>query len=291
MLENRVRRGLLPAVVLAVVLALGGSASAQTLHVLSVGCPGKKGSDPKHHRALGIIKEAKKVAALFKAQEGKSFDRVETRCLTDAEATRDNIRRALEDLPRQAQEGDRVVVFLGGHGDTDPVQGWVFETYDCDSRPALVTADLHKTVGTLPSRKIQVILFVNTCHAGALDLQKDGVVVFAACLANEPSSFRVTSTDEIGNIVDSDSVFACALIAGLEGKADANRDGIVTLAELEGYVAERVSRTVRYPDREHTSCGRPLAVPSNLALVMTGPARPRPGQPAVTLPPESHPGH
>ena len=310
MLENRVRRGLLPAVALAVVLALGGSALAQegrTLRLLAIGNSGSKLRTKDHlSHAAG---DAESVAARFRSQEGKLFSHVVARTLMDEQATTDNICRELRELQGRARPGDLVVVVFVGHGGTDKhSHEWGYETRDWNgsANSHVKTSDLRTTVGTLPPRGVQVVVLLDTCHAGALNLLGQGVVVFAACLPEEEGS-SLTDRGSRNLHVRAGGLFTTAVLEGLDGKADTNGDGIVTLSELDTYVANRVDqlnarlnkrlRQQGYPENsQRVSCGKPPSVPSNLALVKCGPKQagprpqPQPVLPDVIMPPGTNPG-
>src|SRR3712207_2573755 len=96
------------ALVVAVSAFCPGVASASgvkpgTLHVISVGSNG-------HHSRLGgsllyAEKDARDFAALFKAQEGKLFARVNLQTLTWVGATRARIKQELEAVPKAAKPG------------------------------------------------------------------------------------------------------------------------------------------------------------------------------------------
>jgi hypothetical protein len=276
------------ALVFTLLLSLVSTSRAQdnptaTLYVLAVGVNGSRHADKKH-LLESPPEEAAAIGELFKAQEEKLFQRVEVTTLRGADGTRANILRELQKLRRQAKKGDMIVVYFAGHGG-DCQKQWVYETYDLDDWAPTLTgvmdSDLRDILGPLPGQGITVVLFLETCHAGMVDLYKDGVVVFAACLPEQSSySTRLSG-----------SLFTRALKEGLSGEADQNHDGVVTLAELDVYLTSRVaqlkarlekSRPKEGPISQQVVCGRPTSVPSNLSLVKvpTPPAK-QPPQPAA----------
>jgi hypothetical protein len=239
-------RHLLPLVLaVAALAARPAGAAAQvaqpgTLHVLTVGVNGSE------KRTFGTLrfadKDAKDVADLFKAQDGRLYARVQVRTLTNAEATRARARKELRDLERSAGPNDMVVVFLSGHGGRSLLRGWSFETYDAGAADGgLSVADLRGPLGAIAQRKVPVLLFLDTCHAGAVDLSDCGVVVFASSQA-EQSSVEFAAR--------SNGLYTVALTEGLRGRADRNHDGTITLEELNRYLEVRVGELVEECNKE-----------------------------------------
>jgi hypothetical protein len=53
-------------------------------------------------------------------------------------------------------------------------------------------------------------------------------------------------------------------VEGLQGRADANQDGSVTIAEVDAYVADRVKELTG--GRQHPTTARPSTIRSNLPI-------------------------
>src|SRR5262249_47363961 len=92
--------------------------------------------------------------------------------------------------------------------------------------------------------------------------QGDNFAIFAGCRELEQSS-------ENGPLAITNGFFTRALLEGLQGKADANNDGVVTLAEVNAYVAKRVPYFAQgfpqNPNLTHTA-----SFNTGLALAVTG---------------------
>src|SRR5262249_47467868 len=99
--------------------------------------------------------------------------------------------------------------------------------------------------------------------------QGSGFVTFASCMASEFSAEGPALQN---------GYFTRALLEGLLGHADANGDGVVTLAELDAYVAERVAALSK--GKQQTAMQGPASIQSRrpLALVSGTPS-------ASTVPP------
>ena len=200
-------------------------------------------------------KDARDLAAAWKKLEGRGVDKVETRILTDGEATRDDILDALDWLAQVEADtiDDLVVVFLAGHGIND-AREYFFLPHDADlerrNRTLLSQSQIHSTLRSMPGR---VLLFLDTCRAGSLvasssDLEvrkridptglindmayNAGVIVYSAATSRQLSQ----ESPDWNN-----GAFTKALVDALGGSADTDRNGEVTSTELEGYLGTTVS--------------------------------------------------
>lgn len=151
-----------------------------------------------------------------------------------------NIERRLQTLSR-AGGVETLLVFFAGHG----VVGE-------DGRGYLVPIDGSRTMGLdlarvrawlYACRAKHTLLILNCCRAekGVKGLKglapglaaSAGVVVFASCEAQQQS----LDDRESGH-----GVFSLYLAAGLSGKADGNKDGVVTVGEVFEYTRKGVSK-------------------------------------------------
>jgi uncharacterized caspase-like protein len=282
------------------VAGLTSVAMAQTqktrpnLTVLSIGVSQYRapGNDLKH-----AAKDARDLAATLKAHEGKLFTRVQTRTLTDAQATRHNIEEALDWLAKQVKANDYVIVFVSGHGNIDSLGHYYFVPHDYEpgrERTAVRWTLFHDTLSRLPGKRF---LILDTCRAGGAGglgvpvspaeslkgLTEQGLITYAACMAGE-FSFEPTKQGPIQN-----GFFTHALLEALSGKADANGDGIVTLAEVDAYVANRVKALSR--GQQNPTMQRPWTLPSSLALALVDHAEslPASSMPLADLPMPAQP--
>lgn len=221
-------------------------------------------------------KDAQDLARAVGGQEGRQFRQVAVRLLTDAQAAQGDLLDGLAWLRQQVTARDTAVVFLAGHGVPDNDGQFYYLPYDGDPdrllRTGLKWSVLMDELQRLPGT---VLLCVDTCHAAGVtggtaralrpraltDALRQasatdvGLITFASCLPNEVSLER----DDWGN-----GAFTKALVEALEGRADANADGLLMLAELEVYVLERVKELTE--GRQHPSLTRPPTIPGNLPL-------------------------
>lgn len=217
--------------------------------------------DDENIRLKWSSKDAADFADLLEQQKGLLYGKVEVRRLIDKDATAAAILDALEWIEGAASRDDRVIVYLAGHGVTDGRQDYYFLPVNAKleqkgalmlpSRSTSVTKSqildsLRKTLG-------HALFVFDTCHSGLaasggrlrgtaeytpfineLRSAENGVLVLASSEGRELSQER----DDWQN-----GAFTLALKEGLEGAADTNpKDGVITFAELNAYVAERVKQ-------------------------------------------------
>jgi uncharacterized caspase-like protein len=188
---------------------------------------------------------------------------------TERKPTVRNIRWALGTfLSRSARKDDTVLIFFAGHGapETDPRglerDGLAKYLIPSDADPddlyssALPMDELHTVFGRIEAER--VVAFLDACYSGAaggrtfgsqrtrtasmddlflerLTRSKGRVII----TASRPTELSV-ELSELGH-----GIFTYYLIQGLKGAADLNRDGIVTLQELYGYVEQQVTVKAR----------------------------------------------
>jgi hypothetical protein len=223
---------------------------ARRLFALVVGISGYARPDYKLSFADD---DARAFAALLREQKGKPFEAVEVRELVDENATRDALLDGLQWLDDRVGAEDTAVVFLAGHGVND--REYFFLPYDANlERPVVTMLSQSQLQGVLTRLRGRVLLFLDTCRAGAvfggsdddrrrrvdvtallnsLTYSQGGLVVFSATQEREVSQERA----EWGH-----GAFTKALLEALQGAADdrGNRNGEITITELDSYLTDRV---------------------------------------------------
>jgi protein O-mannosyl-transferase len=175
--------------------------------------------------------------------------------LTDERATTAAVRNGFQDfLKRRAGKNDTVVILIAGHGTVEiPGSKNAFIlTYDSDPQDLKSTALAVDELQTLFQEQLskvgRVLLFVDVCKAGTVgtihnttvssnvqqlgDIQGD----LFGLLASRPREVSLEGPEFGGG----HGVFSYYVIKGLEGAADANKDGIVDADELIKYVGDQV---------------------------------------------------
>ncbi len=167
-------------------------------------------------------------------------------------------------LPRNLDAKSTLYVYFAGHGAPDPTTGDAYLVpWEADPRyiksQGLKLRPLLDRVEKLPGTR--KVVFLDSCFSGSggrsviakgtrplVPVDKDfagaahaGMVVFAAAGANQ-----TTGTTRDGKR----GLFSHYVMRGLEGNADRNKDGKVTVEELSAFVTDKVADEAARDNRE-----------------------------------------
>lgn len=165
--------------------------------------------------------------------------------LLDQDATDLNIKNVLgEWLSGQAEKDDTVIIYYVGH---EALEGedayWVMYNTDIEDldKTALNTHDIADMLANV--RSTQVIMFLDSCYIPTTESQENraGDPRTEASWEKFSGEGRVIIRASDGKLCS--KVFAYCLLEGLKGKADENRDGVVTVDEIWNYVNVQVTET------------------------------------------------
>jgi hypothetical protein len=221
-----------------------------TLYLLAIGVSAYRNSAVTPLKFAA--KDARDFAAAFKRQEGRLYGKVETRVLTDADATRDGIMDGLQWLSAQVTQQDVGVLFIAGHGDNDPmVHSYVFLPVDADPQASYRTLVPGAAIKSVADGHVgKWVYFIDTCHAGGVlgpaqrgggndmtDVVNDLIDAEGGLIVFSSSTGRQSSLEDPawGN-----GAFTKAVVEGLDGKAALPGDPRITQATLQAYVAHAV---------------------------------------------------
>ena len=177
--------------------------------------------------------------------------------LTDAEATRANILKAMNERfgdAKRVKRDDRVFVFFAGHGSTRklpsgrevgyivPVDAGLTDL----QADAIAMPQLQEVAEAITAK--HALFVIDACYSG-LGLTRAGSVAadsnFARTNARRIGRQMMTAGGADQQVADDGpgghSVFTWTLLQALNGKADLNGDGLITATELAAYVAPAVS--------------------------------------------------
>ncbi|MEA3207971.1 MAG: hypothetical protein QOE70_1028 [Chthoniobacter sp.] len=219
-------------------------------------------------------KDAEDFAQAFQRQEGGLYQKVETKVLSDKEATAANILDGLDWIKQQTTAKDVAVIFFSGHGENDEELRYYFCPHDYDKarrlRSGISFEAIQKTVSSLPGK---VLLFIDSCHAGnalgklvaaksadapvdvtrlvnELSGAENGAIVFASSTGRQLSL-------ELSQ--EKNGAFTKAIVEGLDGQADLRGTGRITVTSLEYFVAERVKELTE--GQQTPTVAKPQTVP------------------------------
>ncbi len=202
-------------------------------------------------------RDAEEFARFLRGPAGGSLAADHVRLLTNEQATLAQVRSALETwLVGLARPEDVVYLFLAGHGVLDDNNDGYFVAHDSDPQNLHATAlsfqELDATLGTRLKAGL-VVLIADACHAGRLGWSSyvagetgraaeslaqigQGDRSLLKLLASRPSEPSFEDAEWNGG----HGVFTQALLEGLNGEADGDRDGVIRASETIDYVSRRV---------------------------------------------------
>jgi len=218
-------------------------------------------------------KDAEGIASVLNRQSGRLYGMIHKRVLTNHKATQDDILDGLDWILKESTQKDLSVIFVAGHGLKDDRGNYYFLPYDGNPdklrRTGVRWVEFQDVLSSLPSK---VIFLVDTCHSGSVTGKRRGVdditdtlrelvnsesdiVVMTASTGKESSQER----SEWGH-----GAFTKALIEGLEGKADYDRDKTVDIKEIDLFITKRVKELTN--GSQHPTTEIPKTMP-NFPLV------------------------
>jgi len=201
---------------------------------------------------------------------GGGYAPSQVKLLTDSGATAQNIRNALFNWLRQALAEDMVTIYFAGHGSPespDSPGNLFLLPYDASYTDIASTGFPMWDIETALKRFIKakkVVVIADACHSGGVGQSFDIARRSSRGVEVNPIGSGLQNLSQAGDgiavISASDDkqlsqegqqwgkghgVFTWYLLKGLEGEADYNRDGRVTLGELIPYLSEKVRRETR----------------------------------------------
>jgi len=228
------------------------AASTSVLWVLSIGVSRYQQSAFQLQFADA---DARAIAAALEQQEGGPvYHDVRTLVLTNEEVTRERILDGMDGFLGQAGSSDVAVIFLAGHAVLERASGSYYFLPYATTAQNLVTSglrmsDFDETVRILRRHTRAVVVMLDTCHAGAAHFGSPDVVAVddaAARLSGGDGFFLLAATRPGEQSQEQPGLahgaFTAALLDGLSGAADQDKDGLVSVADLFSFVAREVPR-------------------------------------------------
>jgi hypothetical protein len=202
--------------------------------------------------------------------------------LLDQDATLTRVRSTLgTHLKNKAGKDDMVIIFFAGHGatekegmspDGDGLEKYLLP-YDADPKDLYATAlpmgEISKIFSRIQSERL--VFIADSCYSGAsggrtIDIAGTRATISEAFMDRlTGGKGRVIITASGANEVSAENdslkqgVFTYYLVEGLRGKADADKDGVITVDEAYQYVSETVPRATgqeQHPVKKGTVEGR-----------------------------------
>lgn len=219
-------------------------------------------------------RDAEKLYQLLLTPSGGHFKKDFICKLTNKTATTGNIIRALRAFLKKPAREDLVIIYFACHGAPDPERPENVYLLTHDTNPAdiagtaLPVGDINRALkDTLLSEK--VIILADTCHSAAIGggmrsrgldestalinryLQEISAARGGTALLTSAEAHEVSFEDEKWG--GGHGVFTYYLLKGLNGEADVNNNGFITVGELFEYVRENVKKATNH--KQHPSIG------------------------------------
>lgn len=192
----------------------------------------------------GCVADAENAVNVFRQQEGALFGKVAWTMLSENSASAQRIDEAMKSLARAGKAGDSVVLFLSGHGNRRN-KTWAFLAQDFKGDRAGETSISDQAIlrfaDGLASEGKRVFIIIDACFAGQLRLNAREILARHRNPNGGGIILMVSSMpSQVSIACGPYSAFAFAVKEGMEGKADYNTNGEITLQELRRYVYHRV---------------------------------------------------
>jgi len=184
--------------------------------------------------------------------------------LMDEQADAEEIYTAFKTwLPARVKSTTDVYVFYSGHGlPTQDGSGlyWLPQRANRDliSKTGILLAEVNSDIQATKPKSVTI--FMDACYSGQA---RGGETLVASArpiaLKSQPttfpSNFTVISASQADQISSSSpelqhGIFSYYLMRGMEGEADLNKDGKITLNETQAYLSENVGRHARIMNRQ-----------------------------------------
>jgi uncharacterized caspase-like protein len=187
------------------------------------------------------VDDAMKMTKFLMSKEGGSVPKENIYLLTNKKARKANIIYYTKQLFAKAKEGDKVIFYFSGHG----TKG-AFVPYDVtkSGRNLLYFAEV-KSLFKVAKCKTK-LLYADACFSGGL---KEKSSKKLKKILTKNSNLKAISNQQIAVMLSSSKnetsiemprlkqgLFTYAIIKGLKGLADKNKDNIITIEELFKYV-------------------------------------------------------
>ena len=184
--------------------------------------------------------------------------------LMDEQADAEEIYTAFKTwLPARVKSATDVYVFYSGHGlPTQDGSGlyWLPQRANRDviSKTAILLQDISSDIQAAKPKSVTI--FMDACYSGQA---RGGETLVASARpialksqpTSFPSNFTIISASQADQISSSSpelqhGIFSYYLMRGMEGEADLNKDGKITLDEIQAYLSEKVGRQARIMNRQ-----------------------------------------
>ncbi len=212
-----------------------------------------------HYQHLDSLQFAHRDAAAFaEFLKTQNVPDENIKLFLNQDATRFNIVDELYNLSQKLKKGDTFYFYFTGHGDLEAKIGYensLLLLYPSLSKnyfqgnEYLQLSELRTWFGEMTKKGVQVVFIADACHSGGLIGGKEGLDKtqralqeswqgITKILSSQTNEYSLEGKQWGGGR----GIFSYFLTNGLTGRADANKDKKVSLAELSNYLKTNVVR-------------------------------------------------
>jgi uncharacterized caspase-like protein len=205
--------------------------------------------------------DALRLAKFFESHAGKSFAEVHFKTLVNDQVTRNSIIEGITEHLGKAAPDDIIFLFVAGHGIKHRQSGsYYFMPADADFDSVLSKglrmSDFEESIKILSNNVNKIIVAMDTCHSGALEvgMRGGGESEDLAAAMNAASGLYILSASKAGEVsTESENfklgqgsvghgAFTYTLVEAMQGQADYDKDHYVSLNEVFQFVSRQVPR-------------------------------------------------
>lgn len=218
-----------------------------TLYILAIGISNYSNPDI---RLQFPAKDAIDFSQSMLRQKGLLYEKVELRLLTDNKANAENIRDGLYWLQTETTSRDIAMLYMAGHGVNNNVGDFYFMPVNANiERINASCVGYAEIKGAIAAIAGKVIVFMDACHSGNIlgnNQRRAAVISQAVNDLAETENGTIVFTSSTGrqfsleNPEWNNGAFTKALVEGLNGKADLFGRKVITVKNLDSYIANRV---------------------------------------------------
>ena len=232
---------------------------SSTLHILAIGL--NHYANPKYNLTY-CVPDIEATAKAFQQRAGGLFAEVKLHTLTDDQATKVNLQAKFAELAKTVKPSDLFILCYAGHGVMgEPLKKGddamfylvphdvtrLYGDPELLAEKAVSRTDLQDWCAAVPARK--QLMLLDTCQSGGLvdsyAMRGAAEEKALAQLARATGTVVIASTGAEAFARESKTIghgiFTQVVLDGLnDAKADGNKDGKITVKELETYISEAV---------------------------------------------------
>ncbi|MBK8503364.1 MAG: caspase family protein [Saprospiraceae bacterium] len=206
-------------------------------------------------------KDARDFARLYAGQGSRTyklFNNITVDTLLGAAAVTSEIRGMIETIKNKFKTGqisddDLVMIFISSHGFIDErgdfrIQGSDYMPERKSTTSVSYRNDILAYLDELPCKKL---ILIDACHSGGARSNSSDILNAIQDIKKAPRGFAILSSssrdeESYEDVKWQNGAFTEGLISGLkEGRADEDRNGIISLMELEKYLKSEVPNMVK----------------------------------------------